>query len=85
MKHSPVDRTFDPLSKGMHNSFVTKCHLEHYSTEATIYHARADLFVFLKVPSQLDNDHGKWHKGYFKTSLISRLRLVATISKQSPI
>ena len=36
MKPSPVDRTFDLLSNGMHNSFLTKCHLEHYSTEATM-------------------------------------------------
>ena len=24
MKPSPVDKTFDPLSNGMHNSFLTK-------------------------------------------------------------
>ena len=36
MKASPVDRTFDPLSNGMHNSFLTKMSLKHYSTEATI-------------------------------------------------
>ena len=27
MKPSPVDRTFDPLSNGMHNSFLTKMSL----------------------------------------------------------
>ena len=38
LKPSPVDRTFDPLSNGMHNSFSDQnCHLEHYSTEATWY------------------------------------------------
>ena len=36
MKPLPVVGTFDPLSNGMHNSFLTKSHLEHYSTEATI-------------------------------------------------
>ena len=36
MKPSPVDRTFDSLFNDIHNSVLTKCHLEHYSTEATI-------------------------------------------------
>ena len=35
MKLLPVDRIFDPLSNGMHNSILTKNQLEHYSTEAT--------------------------------------------------
>ena len=48
------------------------------ATLLSICHARVDLFVFLRVPSQLDNAQGNGPKGCFNTSLISRLRLVAT-------
>ena len=37
IKPSPVDRTFGVLSNGMHYSFWPKFHLEHYSTEASIW------------------------------------------------
>ena len=47
MKPSPVDRTFDPLSNGMHNSLLTKCHLEHYSTEATYCQMDSGKYVFV--------------------------------------
>ena len=43
----------------------------------SICRARVDLFVFVRVPSQLDNAQGDGPTGCFNTSLISRLRLVA--------
>ena len=40
--------------------------------------AIVDLFVFLRVQSQLDNAKSNGPEGCFKTSLISRMRPVAT-------
>ena len=40
--------------------------------------AIVDLFVFLRVQSQLDNAQSNGPEGCFKTSLISRIRPVAT-------
>ena len=40
--------------------------------------AMSDLFVFLRVQSQLDNAQSNTLEGFFKTSLISRIRPVAT-------
>ena len=50
------------------NGIVLAC-----ATLLSICRAKVDLFVILRVPSQLDNA-----QECFKTSLISRLRLVAT-------
>ena len=50
MKPSPVDRTFDPFSNGMHNSIWPKCRLEHYSTEAT----KSGVIEYLILAVELD-------------------------------
>ena len=44
------------------------------------YLAIVDVFVFLRVQSQLDNAQSNGPEGCFKTSLISRLRPVATLT-----
>ena len=59
MKPSPVDRTFDPLSNGMYNSFLPKCHLEHYSTEATNYRSKRIITVYNKKCEFATNNRSK--------------------------
>ena len=48
------------------------------ATLLSICLAIIDLFVFLRVQSQLGNTHSNEPEGCFKTSLISRSRPVAT-------